>query len=144
MIETRIEIAAPPAKVREVFLNFLAHPEWHTKWLKEVKPADDSKTGLSLVPGDKVHVQIGDMKFTAEIRENSENLFQWQGPPIFTVAGLHSFHIEPTNDGSSTIFKQTEDLKGLMAWLMSPYLLGRSMAADFDAFNKDLKARAET
>ena len=51
--------------------------------------------------------------------------------------------MEPTKDGSATIFKQTEDLKGLMAWLMSPYALGRFMAADFAAFNKDLKARAE-
>ncbi|KAJ5807044.1 hypothetical protein N7474_010636 [Penicillium riverlandense] len=143
MIESQIEITAPPTKVREVLLNFSAHPEWHTKWLKEVKPEDDSKMGLSLVPGDKVHVNIEGMKFTAEITENSENLFQWQGPPVFTIAGLHSFHIEPTNDGSSTIFKQTEEPKGLMSWLLSPYVLGRFLAADFAGFNKDLKDRAE-
>lgn len=51
--------------------------------------------------------------------------------------------MEPANDGSSTIFKQTEDPKGLLSWLFSPYALGKLLAADFAGFNKDLKARAE-
>jgi hypothetical protein len=51
--------------------------------------------------------------------------------------------MEPTNDGSSTIFKLTEDPKGLMSWLFSPYVLGWILVANFAGFIKDLKARAE-
>jgi hypothetical protein len=76
-------------------------------------------------------------------QENTETLFSWQGPPVFTIAGLHKFHMEPANDGASTVFTQTEDLKGLLAFIMSPSLLGKKMAAHFDIFHRDLKARAE-
>lgn len=76
-------------------------------------------------------------------KENTESLFSWQGPPVFTIAGLHKFHIEPANDGASTVFTQTEDLKGLLAFIMSPSLLGKKMRAHFDIFHRDLKARAE-
>jgi hypothetical protein len=81
-------------------------------------------------------------------KENSERLFQWQGPPVYRlIAGLHSFHIESANsdddDGSSTIFKQTEKFSGPISFLMAPSLLGRGMLRKFDQFNKDLKTRAE-
>jgi hypothetical protein len=62
---------------------------------------------------------------------------------VFTVAGLHKFHIESANGGASTVFTQTEDLKGLLAFIMSPSLLGKKMSAHFDKFHRDLKARAE-
>ncbi|CAG7920693.1 unnamed protein product [Penicillium olsonii] len=141
MITSTIEIAAPPAKVREIFLNFSAYPEWHTEWLKEIKT--QGKTPVELSAGDKIDVNIENFKFVAEVKENTETLFSWQGPPVFTIAGLHKFHIEPANDGASTIFTQTEDLKGLLAFIMSPSLLGKKMRAHFDVFHRDLKARAE-
>lgn len=52
--------------------------------------------------------------------------------------------MEPTNDGASTIFTQSEDLEGTLAFLMSPSLLGRMMKSDFAKFNEDLKTRAES
>lgn len=70
-------------------------------------------------------------------------MFSWQGPPVLTVAGLHQFRMEPTQDGTATIFTQSEDLKGPLAFLMGPSLLGKKMAAHFAEFNRDLKARAE-
>lgn len=120
--------------------------------------------------GDKVECNIEGWKFIAEIRvgtralvllfnyvslpqlnandsshvkENSDGMFSWQGPPVLTIAGLHQFRIEPTKDGSATIFTQSEDLKGPLSFLMSPSLLGKKMAAHFAEFNRDLKARAE-
>ncbi|KAJ5545008.1 hypothetical protein N7535_006603 [Penicillium sp. DV-2018c] len=143
MITSTIEIAAPPAKVREVLLDFSAYPEWHTEWLKSVKIQDSSKTSEELVWGDKVEVNIQNFKFVAEIRDNTERLFSWQGPPVLTVAGLHKFHMEPANGGASTVFTQTEDVKGLLAFLMSPSLLGRKVRAHWGIFHRDLKARAE-
>lgn len=67
----------------------------------------------------------------------------WQGPPVFTIAGLHGFRLESAQDGAATVFTQTEDLKGMLSFLMSPSLLGRSMRADHEGFNRDLKTRAE-
>ncbi|KAJ5122674.1 Polyketide cyclase/dehydrase, partial [Penicillium atrosanguineum] len=141
--ESSIEIAAPPAKVREIFLNFSAYPEWHTDFIKGIEIQDKDKTAQTLADGDKLDVNIENFKFIAEIKANSEDLFSWQGPPVFTIAGLHRFHIEPTKDGAATIFTQSEELKGLLAWMMSPSLLGKKMKAHFAEFNRDLKARAE-
>ncbi|KAJ6120087.1 Polyketide cyclase/dehydrase [Penicillium sp. IBT 18751x] len=141
--ESSIEIAASPAKVREIFLNFSAYPEWHTDFIKGINIQEKDKTAQMLTDGDKVEVNIENFKFIAEIKSNTEDLFSWQGPPVFTIAGLHKFHFEPIKDGTATIFTQSEELKGLMAWMMSPSLLGKKMKAHFDEFHRDLKARAE-
>ncbi|KAJ5152033.1 Polyketide cyclase/dehydrase [Penicillium capsulatum] len=145
-LESSIEINAPPAKVREIFLDFPAYPEWHTDWIKGIEiedNADKSKTGLSLTAGDKVKCNIEGFSFVAEIKENSEQLLSWQGPPVFTIAGLHNFRFESAKDGTATVFTQSEQMKGLLSFAMSPSLLGRFMRADYDVFNKDLKTRAE-
>ncbi|KAK1146341.1 hypothetical protein N8T08_003128 [Aspergillus melleus] len=144
MIETQIEIAASPAKVREVLLDFSTYGEWQSL-IKLLEPEDNSKILQSLQPGDKVKCDVDGMKFTAEIKENSERLFQWQGPPVFgLIAGLHSFHLEPANGGMSTVFKQTELFTGAISFMMSPSLLGKKMLGQYNQFNKDLKARAES
>ncbi|OQE96115.1 hypothetical protein PENNAL_c0001G09283 [Penicillium nalgiovense] len=144
MITSTIEIAAPPAKVRDIFLNFSTYPEWHTEWLKSIELKDSTKTPQELASGDKIEVNIENFKFVAEVKDNTESLFSWQGPPVATIAGFHKFHFEPANDGASTVFTQSEDLKGLLAFIMSPSLLGKKMRAHFDIFHRDLKARAET
>ncbi|PLB55485.1 hypothetical protein P170DRAFT_422027 [Aspergillus steynii IBT 23096] len=144
MIETQIQIAASPDKVQEVLLDFSTYLEWQSL-IKLLEPEDSSKTLHSLQPGDKIKCDVDGMKFTAEIKENSEKLLQWQGPPVFgLIAGLHSFHIEPANGGSSTLFKQTELFTGAISFMMSPSLLGRKMLGQYNQFNKDLKARAES
>lgn len=84
MITSTIEIAAPPAKVRQIvrnsdtirlrqltslqLLNFSAYPEWHTEWLKEIKPQEKSPLDLTL--GDKINVNIENFKFVAEVQVN--------------------------------------------------------------------------
>ncbi|KAJ5560671.1 hypothetical protein N7513_003070 [Penicillium frequentans] len=142
--ESKIEIAASPAKVREILLNFSAYPEWHTEWIKYIEIQGDEKTSESLTKGDKVQVNIEGYKFVADVVENTETLFSWQGPPVFTIAGLHKFHIEPTEDGAGTIFTQSETSRGFLSFLFSPSVLGKKLRADYEVFNRDLKARAET
>jgi hypothetical protein len=88
-------------------------------------------------------IAVPELSANQDTQANTEGLFSWQGPPVFTIAGLHKFRIEPTKDGAATIFTQSEELKGLMAWLMGPSLLGKKMKAHFDEFHRDLKARAE-
>jgi hypothetical protein len=60
------------------------------------------------------------------------------------VAGLHTFAFEEskTTHGGTT-FRQFEEFSGVPAFLMHPWLLGRSLKAQFETFNRDLKARAE-
>ncbi|OQD90444.1 hypothetical protein PENANT_c001G02971 [Penicillium antarcticum] len=115
MIEARVEIAASP-----------------------------SKSSHSRQPGDELNCDIFDTKFNAVIKENSETSFQWQGPRMFGIAGLHGFYIEPANNGISTSFMQTETFSGPLGFLMSPYLFGRMLIEEFKGFNQDLKVRAET
>lgn len=59
------------------------------------------------------------------------------------IAGLHSFRFEATESGG-TVFTQSEDFSGLIAFAMSPSLLGRKMLGQYRQFNEELKARAET
>jgi hypothetical protein len=98
MLETQIEIAAPPSKVREIvrsyqlhsypprtgtpltptsfmfhnkkLLDFSKYPEWHTSsFIKLLEPEDSSCQSLhSLQPGNKIKCDIDGMKFTAEIK----------------------------------------------------------------------------
>lgn len=87
--ESSIEIAAPPAKVREIvrhgrtwtevnkettdnpisqLLNFPAYPEWHTDFIKGVEVQAHNKTAQTLAPGDKVECNVEGFKFMAEIK----------------------------------------------------------------------------
>ncbi|KAJ5108188.1 hypothetical protein N7456_004863 [Penicillium angulare] len=141
--ESKIEIAAPPAKVREILLDFSTYPEWHTEWIKGIEVQETEKTGSALAAEDKIQVNIEGFKFVAKVLENTESLFSWQGPPVFTIAGLHKFHIQPTEDGTGTIFTQSETSKGFLSFLFSPSVFGKKMQADYEVFNRDLKARAE-
>ncbi|RAL07836.1 SRPBCC domain-containing protein [Aspergillus homomorphus CBS 101889] len=144
MIETQIEIAAPPSRVRAVLLDSAKYPEWHTSIIHLLEPEDNTKTLATLQQGDVVRCDIEGMKFDAKITENSERLLQWQGPPVFgLIAGLHGFHMEPTQDGSGTVFRQTEVFTGPISFLMRPSLLGRRVMGQFGRFNADLKRRAE-
>ena len=54
-------------QTRPQFLNFLAYPEWHTEWLKEIKPTD-GKNPQDLASGDKIDVNIENFKFVAEVK----------------------------------------------------------------------------
>jgi hypothetical protein len=63
---------------------------------------------------------------------------------MFGMAGLHSFYIEPANNGISTTFTQAETFSGSLGFLMSPYLFGRVLIVKFRGVNQDLKVRAET
>ncbi|KAJ5712294.1 hypothetical protein N7493_008762 [Penicillium malachiteum] len=144
MIETEIEIAAPPSLVRGLLLDFEKYPNWQTSGLvRLLEPEDSSRTLDTLQPGDKIKCDIDGMKFTAEIKENSDPLFQWQGPPVMgLISGLHSFSFEASESGG-TLFKQSELFSGPISFLMGPSLLGRKMLGQYRKFNEELKIHAE-
>ncbi|KAH6681744.1 hypothetical protein B0J14DRAFT_577071 [Halenospora varia] len=141
MISTTIEIKASPEAAREVFLNFLTWKEWHNGFYKAVTPLSDTDP---FSVGKKLHCSVEGMDFEVTITQNSPTTFQWQGPPVKGVAGLHTFMFEPSKiTQGSTTFTQREEFTGALAFLVQPWLLGKSLDAGFKGFNKDLKRKVE-
>lgn len=78
-------------------------------------------------------------------KENSPGKFQWRGPPVQTVWGIHSFIFEESKvTPGGTTFRQTEDLSGALSFLMHPALMGKGIKEKFEGFNADLKKKAES
>ncbi|KAB8290793.1 hypothetical protein EYC80_008430 [Monilinia laxa] len=141
MIITQIEINASPEIVRRVLLDFPAISEWHNGLIKSITPHDlNDPLGI----GKKLHCIMEGFEFDSVVTENTPNKFVWQGPPIMTVSGLHTFLIEPskTNPGGTT-FTQIEEYSGSIAFLMQDWLLGRSIKGQFEKYNGDLKKKCE-
>jgi hypothetical protein len=84
--------------------------------------------------------------FTPNVpKENSPEIFQWRGPPVQTVWGIHSFIFEESKvTPGGTTFRQTEDLSGALSFLMHPALMGKGIKEKFEGFNADLKKKAES
>ncbi|KAH8663612.1 hypothetical protein BGZ60DRAFT_411727 [Tricladium varicosporioides] len=141
MISTTIEIKASPEAVREVFLNFSAWKDWHNGFYKAVTTLSDSDP---FSVGRKLHCSVEGMEFDVAITQNSPNIFQWQGPPVKGVAGLHTFMFEPSkvNEGG-TEFTQKEEFTGTLAFLVQPWLLGKNLDLGFRGFNEDLRRKVE-
>ncbi|TVY45928.1 hypothetical protein LOCC1_G002820 [Lachnellula occidentalis] len=143
MIHTTIEINRAPEIVRKVFLDFSSYQEWHQGMVKEIKPLSDSPA-----VGNRVHCEMLDLTFDAIItsqKENSPAMFQWQGPPVVGISGLHTFSFEPSEVAAGgTTFVHKEEFSGAMSFLMQSWLVGWSMPGKFDGFNRDLKKRVES
>lgn len=139
------------------FLNFLTWKEWHNGFYKAVTPLSDTDP---FSVGKKLHCSVEGMDFEVTItvastspfntsltnisKQNSPTTFQWQGPPVKGVAGLHTFMFEPSKiTQGSTTFTQREEFTGALAFLVQPWLLGKSLDAGFKGFNKDLKRKVE-
>ncbi|TEY86635.1 hypothetical protein BOTCAL_0005g00570 [Botryotinia calthae] len=141
MITTQIEINASPETVQKVLLDFPNIGEWHTGFVKSITPLD---TNDPLAIGKKLHCIMQDFEFDSIITENSPNKFAWQGPPVMTVSGLHSFLIEPSNSNpGSTTFTQMEEYSGGVSFLMQSWLLGIPIKGQFEKYNTDSKNRCE-
>ena len=138
-IDTRIEIAAPAARVWRVLTDFPRFPEWNP-FITRIEGAPE--------PGARLRVEIkppgkSPMTFTPKVlaaRPGKE--LRWLGrlllPGIFD--GEHAFELEE-RDGTCS-FRQSERFSGLLV-----PLLGGALAATergFEAMNAALKRRAES
>ncbi|KAI9644091.1 hypothetical protein NHQ30_007443 [Ciborinia camelliae] len=139
MITTKIEINASPETVRKVLLDFSAVSEWHNGLIKSITPLYSNDP---LAVGQKLHCVMEDFEFDSTITENRPQKFAWQGPPVMTVSGLHSFLIEPskTKPGSTT-FTQMEEYSGGVSFLMQPWLMGKSIKGQFEKYNADSQVK---
>ncbi|XDG04368.1 hypothetical protein ABKA04_003983 [Annulohypoxylon sp. FPYF3050] len=142
-ISTEIEIQAPPATVRSVFLDFPRWPQWHKGWT--VEPVDPSKAPLQLEAGDRLRVNMHGMAFHPTVKENSADSFQWEGALTGIIVGRHKFNFEPSkkNPGGTTLV-QVEDFEGILTFLFKQ---GSSSSLktirNWDSFNADLKREIE-
>jgi hypothetical protein len=138
LIDTRIEVAAPPVRVWDVLTDFARFPEWN--------PFITRIEGV-VEPGARLRVEIkppgkSPMTFTPTVlaaRPGKE--LRWRGrllvPGLFD--GEHAFQLEER--GGICSFRQSERFTGLLV-----PLLGGALAATergFAAMNIALKRRAE-
>ncbi|RLL93320.1 hypothetical protein CFD26_101684 [Aspergillus turcosus] len=156
LITTSIEINAPPATVREKFLDFPSISKYSPDgFIRSISPVDSTKSSIDLQPGDNLNVcaGYGKMKFSPVVSSNTQSKFSWIGsvPGIFT--GEHMFRFEEIpasgQEQSRTRFIHEESFTGLLSFLMGNGFLasyagfGENSKKGFDGFNHDLKAWVE-
>ncbi|KAF2269166.1 hypothetical protein CC78DRAFT_453870 [Lojkania enalia] len=143
IVSTSIEIAASPAIVRSVFLDFKRYKEWHQGFF--FSTLDASKQPTDLQPGDKIKVDMGGTGFRPVIVENSPSAFQWHGSLYGIFDGTHQFYFQPSEKTSGgTTLVQKEDFSGLLSFLVGPgWSFAKKTEGNFARLNKDLKAESE-
>ncbi|KAL7912341.1 hypothetical protein GGI35DRAFT_492237 [Trichoderma velutinum] len=142
-VSTQIEIAATPAAVRSVFMDFARYAQWQQGWV--LQPADSGKQPLDLKPGDGLKVKMNGTSIQPIVMENSADSFQWEGSLLGLVKGVHQFHFIPSevNPGGTT-FIHKEDLRGVLITLSSPLWSSREInPSSWNQLNSDLKKEVE-
>lgn len=152
-IKTSIDIASPPSRVRDIFLDFPNLSSWHRGDLQRIEPYTNSSThelgkGNELQAGDRLFAVIGEpaKENHLTLLENSEHEFRWRfrwmGIPGLLTAE-HFFRFENEENGG-TRFVQGEDFCGLLGFvMMEGSWLREKLRGGFVVFNEDLKARCE-
>ncbi len=80
------------------------------------------------------------------LQENTPAVFSWRGSFYGLFIGVHQFHFKPSEKipGGTTLV-QKEDFSGILAFLVNENMSsGKKTRANFEALNKDLKAKAES
>ncbi len=134
---TRIDIAAPPARVWEVLTDFQAYPEWN--------PLIGSVEGIAALD-QRVTVEVTPLSRSYRVRivawEPPRKL-AWRGweilPVLFT--GTHYFRLDP-RPGGGTRLHHGERFTGWLSVLLRDSLLERMHQA-FTHHDLILKQRVE-
>jgi hypothetical protein len=137
LLETHIEIAAPPERVWAVLADFPRYPDWNP-FIRAIAgtPALGSRLTVTLQPpGAKA------MTFHPRVlAAHPPRELRWRGR--FLLPGLldgeHSFVIEPL-PGGGVVLHHAERFSGLLRALVPA-----GTRTGFDAMNRALKARAES
>ncbi|OAA75867.1 activator of Hsp90 ATPase 1 family protein [Akanthomyces lecanii RCEF 1005] len=132
-------IAASPEIVRSVMLDFPRLPEWTQGFIRSIKPAKDG----SVSKGDKLNVTLEGASFSPTILENSAQEFKWRGSIPGLFYGDHVFRFEPGPRPDTTLFTQSEEFSGILAFIIKFIPLGSKQRDGFEDFNEDLRRRVE-
>ncbi|KAK9369481.1 hypothetical protein V1509DRAFT_457812 [Lipomyces kononenkoae] len=157
LLTTSIEIAAPPATVREMFLDFSSMPEYTPNgFLRSIAPAVSDKSPWDLKPGDqlKCSIDYGKMQISPIIHENTSSMFSWRGSLLGVFSGVHMFHFEEISGSgegqqSRTRFVHEEKFTGLLSFLIGENFIAKWVGATedtrkgFSGFNHDFKVWVE-
>jgi hypothetical protein len=138
LIDTRIEVAAPPVRVWDVLTDFARFPGWNP-FITRIEGVGEAGARLrvEIRPPGKSPMTFSPTVLAA--RPGKEP--RWRGhlllPGIFD--GEHAFELKKR--GSICSFRQSERLSGLLV----PFLGGALAATQrgFDAMNIALKRRVE-
>lgn len=135
-VERSIEIAAPPAEVWRVLVDFDAYPQWNPFVVHAVAP-----DGLAV--GRDLDVRIRDRGSETGFRPEllavePEREIRWVGKVLISglLDGEHSFRLEPTAGG--TRFTQGERFRGVLVPLVGSSI---DVGDGFDAMNSALRDR---
>jgi len=140
-LQTEIEIAATPAQVWSILMDFPNHDRWNPfiRSLEGTARVGETLTVFIRPPGGRGMRFRPTVLTVAEARE-----FRWKGkllvPGLFD--GEHFFILEAAANGK-VLFKQGEIFSGLLVPLMKKSLEGGTRAG-FAAMNEALKRRAES
>jgi len=139
-IATEIEIAATPAHVWDLLVDFPSYPTWNPFM---------TKIAGDVIPGARLHVHIrppgrAGMTFRPIVRvADRGRALSWHGrvlvPGLFD--GEHTFELVPI--GAGTLLRQSERFTGLLVSVLGSGLYDATRRG-FEAMNVALKVRAET
>lgn len=137
-VETTISIAAPPAAVWDVLVDFESYHEWNP-FIRRGAGVAAAGSELTLEvqpPGDKAMTHHPTVTVAEPVRH-----LQWLGvvrtPLLF--GGRHEFILEP--EGEGTKLRQREYFTGVAVLFLKKTL--RRTEEGFHALNRALKQRAE-
>jgi len=144
IIDTSIEIDRTPAEVRAIVLDFDRMHEWHSSFLKVMKPLPKgTKTPEQMQPGDDMYLKFLQVGSNVKIVENSEKALTWKGGPALLFHGIHSLQFEPLDDGKRTLFKNGETFTGIFGQGAGLPGIKGNVESLYKGYNRDLKKRAE-
>ena len=140
VIETEIEIDAPPERVWATFADFDRWPDWN--------PFARRLDG-DVAVGETIAVRLEPpdgrgMTFKPRVLEFTPNrALRWRGKVVFpgVFDGEHQFRLEPV-DERRTRFVQREEFSGLLVGIMMRSIR-ESTTNGFEAMNEALKEQVE-
>lgn len=141
ILQTQIDIDAPPERVWSVLTDFERHPAWNP-FIREI--SGEVRKGARLYvrlgpPGGRV------MTFKPTVTEAEANRsFAWLGTLFLSrlFAGEHQFRLESLDNGRRTRFHHGERFSGILVPLMRGSL-ETGTRAGFEQMNQALKAEVE-
>ena len=137
-VESTIEIAAEPAEVWAVLVDFAAYPEW-ASFIDRIEghAEPESRIGVHLTPtqGKPIHVK----PTVVDVQPNRRLAWAMAVGHRALFHGEHSFELTPSSRGTHLV--QKEVFRGAIAAVIrnSP----RGALESFAAFNESLKQRVE-
>ncbi|KAG4441652.1 hypothetical protein IFR05_002859 [Cadophora sp. M221] len=148
-VYTTLEIAAPPEKVREFFLDTSKWPSWpEIIQLTRLDPKDNSPVKV----GEKLKINVGGTIIYPTIVTNTPTTVAWHGSVKRVIVGTHIFEFFPSEDPMNpggTKLVHREDFTGVLVFLMKdgwPAWAGGQRVlteARYKAFNEFLKGAVE-